>query len=169
VKYFVTVGERTIEVQLDGDRVIVDGVVSTVHRESIPRTPLEQVLIDGRAFVLSLEADGIGRWIAGVGGGRYEVSVVDERTHHVRQLVGSSAASAGQSLKAPMPGLVLRVLVAEGDQVSAGQGLVVLEAMKMENELKAAGAGVVRAVRVAAGATVDKGQLLLEVAPPGAS
>jgi pyruvate carboxylase subunit B len=61
------------------------------------------------------------------------------------------------------------VLVAEGDQVSAGQGLVVLEAMKMENELKAAGAGVVRAVRVAAGATVDKGQLLLEVAPPGAS
>jgi pyruvate carboxylase subunit B len=168
VKYFVTVGERTVEVQLDGDRVIVDGVASVVHRESIPRTPLEQVLIDGRAFVLSLEPNGIGRWVAGVRGGRHEVEVVDERTHHVRQLVGQAAATVGQSLKAPMPGLVVRVLVADGEQVAAGQGLVVLEAMKMENELKATGPGVVKAVRVAAGAAVEKGQLLLEVGPPPA-
>jgi len=169
VKYFVTVGGRTFAVQLDGDRVIVDGVASVVHRESVPNTPLEQVLIDGRAFVLSLEASGLGRWVAGVRGGRYEVSVVDERTHHVQQLVASTAVPAGHSLKAPMPGLVLRVLVSEGEQVSAGQGLVVLEAMKMENELKAGAAGVVRSVRAVAGATVEKGQLLLEVGPPAAS
>ena len=168
MKYFVTVGGRTLEVELDGDRVVVDGVASVVRRESIPRTPMEQVLVDGRAVVLSLEPDGLGRWVAGIRGGRYEVSVVDERTHHVQQLVGAGTAATGQSLKAPMPGLVVRVLVAEGEEVAAGQGLVVLEAMKMENELKAAGSGVVRTVRVAAGATVEKGQLLLEIGPPAA-
>jgi pyruvate carboxylase subunit B len=68
-----------------------------------------------------------------------------------------------------MPGLVVRVLVVDGDQVAAGQGLVVLEAMKMENELKATVAGVVKLVRAVAGATVEKGQLLLEVAPPTVS
>jgi len=169
VKYFVTVGARTLEVRLEGDHAHVDGVASVVHREPVPGTPLEQVMIDGRAFTLSLEPDGLGRWTAGVRGSRYEVSVEDERAHHVRSLVGTTALQAGQVLKAPMPGLVLRVLVAEGDQVTAGQGLVVLEAMKMENELKASGAGVVRSVRAVAGNTVEKGQLLLEVAPPGDS
>ncbi|HEX5818351.1 MAG TPA: biotin/lipoyl-containing protein [Gemmatimonadales bacterium] len=169
MKYFVTVGERTVEVQLDGDRVTIDGVVSVVHREPVIGTPLQQVMIDGRAFTLSLESDGPGRWVAGVRGSRYDVAVVDERTHHVQQLVGPGAAPSGQALKAPMPGLVVRVLVAEGDQVATGQGLVVLEAMKMENELKATGTGVVMAVRAMAGATVEKGQLLLEVGPASVS
>ena len=169
MRYFVTVGDRTVEVELDGERVVIDGVTSVVHREPVAGTPLEQVLIDGRSFMVSLEPNGLGRWVAGARGGRYDLTVVDERTHHVQQLVGAGTAVSGQSLKAPMPGLVVRVLVAEGDQVVAGQGLVVLEAMKMENELKAAGPGVVRTVRVAPGATVEKGQLLLEVgagAPP---
>jgi biotin carboxyl carrier protein len=169
VKYFVTVGERTLEVRLEGDRAFVDGVASAVHREPVPGTPLEQVMIDGRAFTLSLEPGGMGRWTAGVRGSRYDVSVEDERTHHVRSLVGTATVPAGQLLRAPMPGLVLRVLVAEGDQVTAGQGLVVLEAMKMENELKALGPGVVKGVRAVAGTTVEKGQLLLEVGPPGDS
>ncbi len=66
-----------------------------------------------------------------------------------------------------MPGLVVRVLVEPGARVAAGEGLVVLEAMKMENELRAAGPGVVRAVHAAPGEAVDKGQVLVELAPPG--
>jgi pyruvate carboxylase subunit B len=61
-----------------------------------------------------------------------------------------------------MPGLVLRVQVTPGQRVPAGAGLVVLEAMKMENELKAAAAVVIKAVRVEPGAAVEKGQVLLE-------
>jgi pyruvate carboxylase subunit B len=61
-----------------------------------------------------------------------------------------------------MPGLVLRVQVAPGQNVAAGTGVIVLEAMKMENELKAVGAGVVRSVRVSAGEAVEKGQVLIE-------
>jgi pyruvate carboxylase subunit B len=65
-------------------------------------------------------------------------------------------------LKAPMPGLVLRVQVTPGQAVAAGAGLVVLEAMKMENELKAPASAVVRAVRVQPGEAVEKGQVLIE-------
>jgi pyruvate carboxylase subunit B len=165
VRYFVTVGERTVEVRLEDGRAIVDGVASAVHGEPVPGTPLQQVMIDGRAFTPSLEPGGLGRWTVGVRGGRYDVSVEDERAHRVRSLVGTAGPQAGQVLKAPMPGLVVRVLVEEGDQVTAGQGLVVLEAMKMENELKASVAGVVGSVRAVAGSTVEKGQVLLQVAP----
>jgi biotin carboxyl carrier protein len=161
VKYFVTVGERTLEVRLEGDRALVDGVASQVHREPVPGTPLEQVMIDGRAFTLSLEPGGLGRWTAGVRGSRYDVSVEDERAHHVRSLVGAAGPQAGQILKAPMPGLVVRVLVEEGHQVTAGQGLVVLEAMKMENELHAPRMGTVSAVLVRKGDQVERGQLLV--------
>jgi pyruvate carboxylase subunit B len=62
-----------------------------------------------------------------------------------------------------MPGLVVRLLVREGEQVQAGAGLVVLEAMKMENELKAPRAGVVQGIRVAPGQTVEKGAVLLQL------
>jgi pyruvate carboxylase subunit B len=61
-----------------------------------------------------------------------------------------------------MPGLVLRVQVAVGQQVAAGSGLVVLEAMKMENELKSRAPGVIKAVRVQPGEAVEKGQVLVE-------
>lgn len=165
MRFFVTVGERTLEVRLEDGRAYVDGVASVVHREPVPGTPLQQVMIDGRAFTLSLEPGGPGRWTAGVRGSRYDISIEDERAHRVRSLVGPAVPPAGQVLKAPMPGLVVRVLVEEGHQVTAGQGLVVLEAMKMENELKASAAGVVRSVRAVAGHTVEKGQVLLEVAP----
>jgi biotin carboxyl carrier protein len=69
-------------------------------------------------------------------------------------------------VKAPMPGLVVRVQVEPGQAVGAGVGVLVLEAMKMENELRAATAGIVRAVRVRPGEAVEKGQVMVEFDPP---
>lgn len=74
-------------------------------------------------------------------------------------------ASAEREVRAPMPGLVLRVLAEVGDTVEAGQGLVVLEAMKMENELRAPAAGTLAAVHAAPGAAVAKNDLLVEIEP----
>ncbi|MEZ4891955.1 MAG: acetyl-CoA carboxylase biotin carboxyl carrier protein subunit [Saprospiraceae bacterium] len=65
-------------------------------------------------------------------------------------------------VKAPMPGMVLNILVEPGQQVTKGDSLLILEAMKMENMIKAAGDGVIKAVHVQTGAAVDKGQLLLK-------
>jgi len=80
-------------------------------------------------------------------------------------MAGAAAADTGPApLTAPMPGLVVRINVEPGDPIRAGQPLVVMEAMKMENELRATSDGVVRAVRVQPGAAVEKGTVLVEIA-----
>ncbi len=97
-------------------------------------------------------------------GRSYQVEVADERSWRVRQAQGDRATAAAglEPLRAPMPGLVLRVDVEKGQEVAAGQGLLIVEAMKMENELRAGAAGRVRRVHVAAGASVGRGDLLVE-------
>jgi len=74
-------------------------------------------------------------------------------------------AAGGGAVKAPMPGRVVKALVAEGDSVEAGQAVVIVEAMKMENEVASSGAGVVQRIAVSAGDTVDAGTVLVEIAP----
>jgi biotin carboxyl carrier protein len=99
-------------------------------------------------------------------GERWEAEVLDERTRYIRSLAGAeNQRPKAEVLRAPMPGLVVRIQAKPGDNVAAGSGLVVLEAMKMENELKAAAAGVVKSIRVAPGEAVEKGQVLVEFGP----
>jgi pyruvate carboxylase subunit B len=94
------------------------------------------------------------------------VEVVDERVQHLREVTGATAeAAAGETIRAPMPGLVLRIEVEPGDEVAAGDGVVVLEAMKMENEIRATSAGVVREVLVTPGSPVEKGLPMVQIAP----
>jgi biotin carboxyl carrier protein len=163
MKYVVLTEGRTIEVEVDGERVTVEGQPHSATLGIVPGTPLRHLLLDGRPLTLTVEALGHGRWALSPGGERLEVEVLDERTRHIRTLTGSSdPRRAIEVLKAPMPGLVVRVQVKPGDKIGAGTGLVVLEAMKMENELKAAAPGVVKAVRVSSGAAVEKGQVLVE-------
>jgi biotin carboxyl carrier protein len=95
---------------------------------------------------------------------RSRIRVESERLRSAAR--GSSGRSAGREnvVKSPMPGRVVRVLVAKGDSVRAGQGLVVLEAMKMENEVRASTAGVVADVHVAQGAAVERNATLVTLA-----
>ena len=90
--------------------------------------------------------------------------MVDPLTHLARQAHGAAAAGAHQ-VSAYMPGRVVAVLVEEGQAVEAGQGLVVLEAMKMENEIQAEAAGVVTKILVAPGQAVEGGDPLFEIGP----
>ena len=163
MKYTVILDEQSVEVEVDGDHVTVAGQVHAASLGAIAGTPLRLLLLDGRPSTLAIESLGRGRWALAPGGERWEVEVLDERARHIRSLSGGADRPAvSRVLKAPMPGLVLRVHVAPGQQVVAGAGLVVLEAMKMENELKSAASAVVRAVRVKPGEAVDKGQILVE-------
>jgi biotin carboxyl carrier protein len=165
MKYFVSIAGRTVEVEIDGGAVRVGGKPRQAELRSIDGTPVRNLLVDGSSWVLPIEADGRGRWIIQRWGERFEVEVVDERTRHIRSLVGAGAGPAGPTaLKAPMPGMVVRVLVEPGRTVAAGQGIVVLEAMKMENELKAPGPGVVDLIQVKPGQAVEKGALLVSFA-----
>jgi biotin carboxyl carrier protein len=111
------------------------------------------VLLDGRSYDARVSGNTVT-----VCGRRFEIEVRDPR----RWRRGSGAAGAGgkQQVSAPMPGKVVRVLVAVGDSVEAGQGIVVVEAMKMQNEMKAARAGKIVALSVQVGATVAAGEAL---------
>ena len=168
VKYFVRIGAQTVEVEVEGARVVVGGEELEVHLAAIPGTPLYHLLLGGGSWTVAAQPlDGVGRWALGVVGERVEVEVTDERTRQIQALTGApSNPGAGATIQAPMPGLVVRVEVAVGQRVEPGAGLVVVEAMKMENELRAPRAGVVREVHVAAGQAVERGAPLVTLASP---
>ena len=170
MRYVVSIAGRELEVDVDGERVTVAGTTHTASLRPIAGTPSRQLLVDGGPTVLTLRSGGRGQWTVGLGGDRWDAEVLDERTRHIRSLTaGSGAARGPATLRAPMPGLVVRVVAEEGQEVAAGAGVVVLEAMKMENELKAPAAGVVGAVRVRPGEPVEKGQVLVEFRGRGSS
>ncbi len=115
------------------------------------------VLIDGRSY----EGVVLGPGLVQVNGEPFEIEVFDPRSLRGRR--GSAANDGPQQIAAPMPGKIVRVLVAVGDRVEAGQGLIVVEAMKMQNEMKSPKAGRVAEVKIAAGATVTAGEILLVI------
>lgn len=163
MKYFVALGGRTIEVELDGETVLVDGSVIRAALTRTPHTPICELVLDGRPRLLVLRRDRT-EWHAQTGGQAWAVAVQDERTRQIEALTGQSKSASGAGvIRAPMPGMVLRVEVEEGQAVESGAGLIVLEAMKMENEISAPTAGRVRAVRVGAGEAVEKGAVLVEI------
>jgi len=167
VRYVVTVADREFAIEIDGTTVRVDGAVLTAHLHQLGDSPEHDIEVGAtsrRIVVDQRVADG---WRLVLDGTVHEVAILDERTRHIRSLMGASAASAGSaSIKAPMPGLLVKRLVEIGDDVVEGQGLVVLEAMKMENELRAPITGRVTALHGVPGEAINKGQLLVELAQP---
>ena len=165
MRYIVSVAGREIAVDLDGDGVSVEGERTAAHALPLEGTPVQLVTIGDEVHrVVVRRGDGRGRYSLWIDGWRYEVDAADERTHAIRAMTAASAAPTGPApIKAPMPGLVVRIAVSVGDQVAPGQGVVVVEAMKMENELRATAAGRVKAVHAVAGQAVEKGTVLVEL------
>lgn len=136
--------------QLDGAPVAVDAILS--------RPDVLSVLIAGRSYEVKRELAG-GDLHLWVGTSRYKTELRDPRSLRGRK-VDAEDEKGPKKLVAPMPGKVVRLLVAENDLVEAGQALVVVEAMKMQNELKSPKKGIVRKLPVAAGANVNPGDVL---------
>jgi pyruvate carboxylase subunit B len=164
VKYFVRVGDTEVEVTLEGGEVRVDGASLRAQLEGVDGTPVRLLRIgDAVHRVVVRRGAGRGRYTLSIGGFRHEVEALDERSRAIRELSAAAGPAGPAPLVAPMPGMVVRVQVAPGDRVQAGQALVVMEAMKMENELRAPGAGTVKAVRASPGTAVEKGAVLVEM------
>ncbi len=165
MKYIVDIAGTRIEVELDGGQVRVDGgAPRQAHLAEVVGTPVCLVTIGDAVHRVIARRDGArGHYVLNHDGHRYEVDALDERTRAIRDLSAAAGGATGpQPLKAPMPGLIVRVTVAVGDTVEAGQGIVAMEAMKMENELRAPAAGTVKAVHAVPGTAVEKGALLVE-------
>ncbi len=167
MKYIVDVHGERVTVELDGTQAVVDGERVEVSLSSIEGTPVRLLRIGEEVHrLVARRGETRGCWALDLDGRRVEAEALDERMRAIRDLTAAAAAASGPApLMAPMPGLVVRVSVGVGDTVSAGQGLVVVEAMKMENELRASVAGVVTAVLAIPGQAVDKGALLVELGP----
>jgi biotin carboxyl carrier protein len=125
-----------------------------------PEPGMYSVLLDGLSYDTSVEETPAGLVVV-ADGFRFEIEVRDPRrwTHGA----GAAGAEGLQTILSPMPGKVVRVLIAPGDAVETGQGLIVVEAMKMQNEMKATRAGRVLSVAVKEGATVSAGEILATI------
>ena len=165
MKYFVRVDGEEHEVVLDGEGVHLDGEDVVARVDDVDGTPVRMVTVGDEVHrVVVRRGASRGLYSIWLDGFRFEVEALDERARAIRELSGASAGATGPApLKAPMPGLIVRVNVQVGDTVQAGQGLVVMEAMKMENELRAQAAGKVRSIVVSPGTAVEKGALLIEL------
>lgn len=163
MRYFVTIGDRTVEVDLSGPTPRIDGQAVDARISGMPGSFIRHLEVDDAAHTLVAEpaAAGRGTWRVTAGGRTLSAEVVDERTRAIREMGGGHEADARMVMLAPMPGLVVRIAAEVGQAVAAGDGLIVVEAMKMENELKAPADGVVARIEVAAGQAVEKGATLI--------
>jgi len=126
---------------------------------------LVHVLADDKSHAIRLGARGAATHVH-VDGHGIVVAVEDARQRR-SQSAGAGGADGQTVVRSPMPGKIVKVLVAPGETVSVGQGVIIVEAMKMENELRAQGAGIVKAVEVKAGDTVEGNALLMVIESAG--
>ena len=139
----------SVECVVDGRRLVVDVCE--------PQPGVLSLVVEGRQHLFVLDGDAVV-----VGGSRVEFAVHDPRSLKERR-GGGGGKEGPRAVKAPMPGRVVRVLVEVGEEVAEGQGVVVIEAMKMQNELKSPKAGRVARVGVGVGETVEQGGVLVVV------
>ncbi|MBI3159483.1 MAG: biotin/lipoyl-binding protein [Chloroflexi bacterium] len=163
-RYVTTIGEHQYAVELLKDnKVRVDGQVYSVDYEAMTGQQLVSLVVDGHSFDCHVYQDE-DNWHVLMRGRLYTAEVVDEREMRLRAAAGEGHDDSGLFiLKAPMPGLVVNVPVKPGDQVKKGDVLVILESMKMQNELKAPRDGLVTAVDVNAGDSVEQKQVMLSL------
>jgi len=164
MKFEAEIDGRTAVIEVTGDgghyHVAIDGEVTAVDARQAGEG-IWSLLIAGASFVADVgESDGVST--VEVDGESYRIRVEEESRYIIRTR-GGKAGAGGQVLKAPMPGKVVVVEVEVGQVVAPGDGLVVLEAMKMENEFRATVAGTVKEIRVEPGQAVNPGDTLLVI------
>jgi biotin carboxyl carrier protein len=171
VRYDVTHGSETFGVEIreispDLYEVRVDGSEPVRVDACKTARTVYSLLIGARQYEGSVDALEQGLVDVHVGSSAFELRVVDERRRALAESVMPRAVGK-QELRAEMPGKIVKVLVALGESVAAEQGVVVIEAMKMENELRSPIAGRVTELHVSEGDAVESGALLAVIEPPG--
>lgn len=162
MNYTCVVGENTYEIRPGSNQTVdVNGEPHRVDFQTIDEGALYSLLIDNRSWQVLVERNG-DEYRVSIDGELYVVNVQDERSRKIQKALSRATKESGEFvLKAPMPGLVRAVPLLLGQEVHKGQGLVILEAMKMENELRSPRVGVVRDIRVKPGDAVELGQALV--------
>jgi biotin carboxyl carrier protein len=166
VKYVATLGGEPTLVEVSGGadghyRLTLGDEVWEVDAR-LGEHGIASLLVGGVSHVAAV-VDREGTCVVQVGGETYEILVEEQTRWIIRTRGGAAGAGRGQTLTAPLPGKITHVAVRPGDAVRAGDTLVVIEAMKMENEFRAAAAGTVAEVRVQPGQAVNPGDVLIVI------
>lgn len=169
MKYITRIGDQDFDVDiLSENEVRVNGTSYKIDFQPVSGQPVYSLLVDNgsyQAHVFEGEDDELQILLRGT---LYTALVEDEREKRLKAAAGTGGASSGDfSLKSPMPGLIVQVLVKDGDKVSSGDVLVILESMKMQNELKSPLDGIVTQVQVKEGDSVEQKQVLVKVEASG--
>jgi biotin carboxyl carrier protein len=156
--------EASVAVERRGDvyEVRLGERALTIER-AVAGEGLRSLLVGGRQHEVAIVALGEGRYRVTSAAGEEEVEVLDPLTYLARRNRAEVVATRPQRVVAYMPGRVVAVLIGQGERVERGQGLVVLEAMKMQNEIVAESDGVVREIHVAPGQAVEAGDPLFDL------
>jgi len=166
MRYYVTIEGKEFEIDLvkERGRLVgrLNGKTYQVDHAEIERGSKYSVIIDHESFNVSLNLTTAGEELI-VGGHLYHAEVLDERERAAQALEAARAAKGPQVVKSVMPGIVKKVFVKEGEEVSSGTPLLILEAMKMQNELCAEKGGRVQKVHVAEGETVNSSDPLAAI------
>jgi biotin carboxyl carrier protein len=165
MRYIATIGDQSFEIDInEAGEITADGEILAVDFQSVANQPIYSMLLNGESFEANIYTGQVQVEVL-LRGQLYLVSVEDERQRRLRESSGGGQLQEGEfNLLAPMPGLVVGVPVQAGEEVEQGQNLIILESMKMQNELKAPRAGTVTGVRVSEGDSVDQNQIMVTLA-----
>ncbi len=167
MKYITTVNEKEFEIVIDqDDAILVNGERFAIDFQALPDGGVASLLLNNHSFEAVVE-EREETWEVLVRGELYPVTVQDERAYRLAKARGGETAVSGDAvIKSPMPGIIIAAPVAEGEPLQKGDKVIILESMKMENELRAPRDGVVARVAVKPGDSVEKGQVLAVIAAP---
>lgn len=169
MKFTVEVNGREREVEIEaageGIRARLEGREHRIELRPVDGLGQFAALVDGRAFALSVDEEGEGRLRVGLAGEGYAVSVEDERERASRMADRRSLDAGPRVVKSVIPGIVVTLLAKEGEEIEAGSPLLLLEAMKMQNEIPAPCGGRIERFHVRPGETVAAGAPLATLTP----
>jgi biotin carboxyl carrier protein len=150
MKYVTYINDKKFEIEIQKDgTLLVNGEVRNVDFLTLDES-LFSVLMDNKSYEVVIQ------------GRLYTGQVLDERAQLLASRSGGVGVDSGEiSIKSPMPGLIVAIPVTEGQEVKKGQTVIILESMKMQNELKAPRDGIVQRISVTAGISVEQGKLLV--------
>jgi len=165
MRYTAQIDDRTFAIEItegrDRLKLAIDGKPVEADWEWLGKDRDMSLLLDGRSYNLNIEPQN-GQLHVYYAGERFTCTVQDERLAELRRLAGDTDADDGKAeIKAPMPGLILKVFAEPGAEVAKGDRLLIIEAMKMENELKSPRDGIIKTIHCTEKEAVEQGKVLL--------
>lgn len=165
MKYFSKIADKDVELQLDASEldtlVNLNGMQKKSELIQLGDSNLYSLLVDNRSYQVFLEQKEE-CYLVSLNGRKYSVTLEDEKSRLISSLIKAEKKQKGQvEIKAPMPGLIAEINVSEGQEIKKGDGILIIEAMKMENEIRSNVDGVVKKILGKAKDSVDKDSILM--------